>query len=126
MNGESTIMSFNVKRVAALEALLLMALLSVSVVVMAAVRSDDDRLLDEAEYKSGIEEVIVVGKQPEWRQPANDQQVWRPDKFKLPEQTQESRIEWFPRYTEDERDQYDGARDRMDAKPAIKLFEWKF
>ena len=86
--------------------------------------ADEPELLDESEYRTELEEVIVVGKEPEWRRERKGE--WRPDRFELPTPTQKSRIEWFPRYTKDERDNYDGVRDRTGEKPEFKIFEWKF
>lgn len=109
-----------------LSLLLTLLLLATVLVVQAASRSDDE-LLEAGEYRSGLEEVVVRGQQPAWREqkPASDQQ-WRPEKFELPESENKGRIEFFPKYTKDERDQYNGVRDRVGEKPEIKLFEWKF
>lgn len=107
-----------------LSTLLLLAV-TTSTLVLAASRPDDE-LLQEEEYRSGLEEVVVRGQQPKWREQQNNEQQWRPDKFELPEAENDGRIEFFPKYDKDERDQYNGVRDRMGEKPEIKLFEWKF
>lgn len=83
-------------------------------------------LLDESEYRTELEEIVVVGKQPEWRKNMDAKPEWRPAKFELPENTVKSRIQWFPSYTKDERDNYDGVRDRTGENPEFKLFDWRF
>lgn len=88
---------------------------------------DDLPLLDESEYRGVIEEVVVIGRQPEWRRKIDEGEEWRPEKFELPaDSAPSSRIQWLPEYTEDERDSYQGIRDRTGEKPLFKLFEWKF
>lgn len=97
----------------------------VSLCLSSQVRSDQVTLLDAAEYRTSLEEVVVVGKQLPWRKdPEPDS--WRAEKFSLPELPVTSRMEWLPKYTKEERDQYDGVRDRTAENPEFKLFEWKF
>lgn len=115
-------MPINSQNILSLMLLLLVATLSV---VVQAARPDDE-LLQEEEYRSDLEEVVVRAQQPKWRESQTNEQQWRPDKFELPEAENKGRIEFFPKYTKDERDQYNGVRDRMGEKPEIKLFEWKF
>lgn len=91
--------------------------------VLAEPLKGHDKLLDKKAYHGEIEEVIVVGKRPKWREPPKPE--WRPSSFEL-QQPEPPRIKWFPKYTKDERDYYEGIHDRMDEKPEIKLFEWKF
>lgn len=81
-------------------------------------------LLDEKEYRSEIEEVVVTARKPDWRQQSKPE--WRSQRFELPEQKSTSRMEWVPEYTKDERDLYDGVRDRKGEKPEFKLFEFRF
>jgi len=38
-------------------------------------------LLDESEYRTSLEEVVVTGQVPEWRKPAEE--VWRPGAHEL-------------------------------------------
>lgn len=85
----------------------------------------DTVLLDASEYRSELEEVVVVGRQPEWRQGAQSEE-WRPDKFELAKQASSSRMEWFPEYVKDERDNYQGVRDRTGEKAEFQLFKWTF
>lgn len=92
--------------------------------VVAEPRQGAGDMLSEDEYRGEIEEVIVTGRQPEWR--TEQKPEWRPQRFELPEATDSGRMEWLPEYDRDERDKYDGVRDRMAEKPEIKLFEWKF
>ena len=91
-----------------------------------AEREDSMSMLDESEYRTELEEVVVVGKQPEWRKNMDAKPEWRPAKFELPQNTVKSRIQWFPSYTKDERDNYNGVRDRTGENPEFKLFDWRF
>ncbi len=101
-------------------------LFNLSVFAQGAAKNDGS-LLDESEYRGDMEEVVVVGRQPEWRRKIDEGPEWRPEKFELPSDTSpSSRIQWLPEYTEDERDSYRGIRDRTGEKAAFKLFEWKF
>lgn len=101
-----------------------LTLCSLSPVAIAEPRQDAGEMLDESEYRGEIEEVIVTGRQPEWR--TEQEPEWRPQRFELPKSPDRGRMEWLPKYNRDERDKYDGVRDRMAEKPEIKLFEWKF
>lgn len=84
------------------------------------------QLLGEDEYRTALEEVVVVGRRPRWRE-EQEQQQWRPERFKLPTGVVSTpRIQWLPEYDKDERDFYQGVRDRTGEKAEIKLFEWKF
>ncbi len=91
-----------------------------------AEREDSMSLLDESEYRTELEEVVVVGKQPEWRKNMDAKPEWRPTKFELPKNTVKSRIQWFPECTKDERDNYNGVRDRTGENPEFKLFNWRY
>lgn len=82
-------------------------------------------LLEADDYRMELEEVIVTAKEPEWRSHQSEQQ-WRPEKFELPKKPSINRMQWLPAYTKDERDNYNGVRDRMGEKADIKLFEWVF
>lgn len=105
---------------------LLMAIFFLPVSLVSAQQDrEEEVLLKDEEYRMQIEEVIVVGQQPEWRKDKKSEE-WRPDQFKLPEQSSDKGIRWMPEYTKDDRDNYDGVRDRTGEKPEIKLFEWKF
>lgn len=106
--------------------LVLLGMLGLSLSVFAAGRSDEDQLLDKSEYRGKLEEVVVVGRQPEWRTSSAEDQQWRPGKFELSEPENSGRLEWFPEYSKDERDNYQGVRDRTGEKPEFKIFEWKF
>ena len=99
-------------------------MVSVLAVGVTAQADDERQLLDENEYRSKLEEVVVIGKEPEWRKEKKEE--WRPDRFKLQAPSSTSRFQWFPRYTKDERDNYDGVRDRTGEKPEIQIFNWKF
>ena len=86
--------------------------------------AEGEQLLKADEYRGNLEEVVVVGQKPQWRT-QTEERVWRPEKFELKE-VEPGRIQWFPEYDKEERDQYQGIRDRMGEKPEIKIFEWKF
>ncbi len=88
-------------------------------------KTDEQQLLHESEYRSELEEVVIVGRQPEWRQQQQDEQ-WRPGRFKLPEQSSKARMQWLPEYTKEDRDNYNSVRDRTGENPEIKVFNWKF
>ncbi len=96
-----------------------------SAAVMAA-EHDSVEPLDESAYRLDMEEVVVTGQAPQWRQ--LDQPEWRSERFKLKDASElpQPRMEWFPEYTRDERDNFEGVRDRMDEEAGIKIFEWRF
>ena len=109
-----------------LAALLLSSLLFASLVAAQEQgKNSEQQLLDESEYRSTMEEIVVVGKEPEWRK-LEQKEPWRPDKFSLPTNTAKSRIEWLPEYTKDDRDNYNSVRDRTGEKAEFQLFNWKF
>lgn len=83
-------------------------------------------MLDEQDYPIQLEEVVVRGKAPRWRDREPAAPDWEKGKFQIPVETKPSRIEVLPKYTADERDDYDQVRDRMNATPRIKIFEMKF
>lgn len=83
-------------------------------------------MLGEEDYPIQLEEVVVRGKAPRWREREPAAPDWEKGKFQLPAETKPPRIEVMPRYTRDERDDYDQVRDRMNATPRIKVFEMKF
>jgi hypothetical protein len=101
-------------------------LLLLASTMASAQQFDRDELPAATEYRSELEEVVVVGQAPEWRKsPASDGR-WRPDKFKLPTADKPSRLQWFPDYSKDERDNYQGVRDRTGEKAEFQFFNWKF
>ena len=89
-------------------------------------RLKEDTMLDASEYRSELEEVVVVGQEPEWRKDINQKEEWRPQRFKLSSHSSKSRMQWFPEYTKDERDNYNGVRDRTGENPEFQLFKMKF
>jgi hypothetical protein len=72
-----------------------------------------------------IEEMVVTAQQPDWRKPSEEQD-WRPKRFELPEEDVQRKMEWFPEYTRDERDNYDQVRNPLNEKPDFQIFKWKF
>lgn len=103
---------------------LLVVALSLVAAAHAEDKPGDNELLEKDAYRSEIEEVVVVGRTPEWRR--QEAPEWRPQRFELPEDQPSARMEWLPEYTKDERDLYEGVRDRKNEKAEFKLFEWKF
>ena len=91
---------------------------------LAVARPDSVEPLPEAAYRQPLEEVIVTGRAPEWRRPP--QAEWRPRRFELRDVDEAPRMEWFPRYERDERDNMTNVNNRMDEKAGIKLLEWRF
>jgi hypothetical protein len=81
-------------------------------------------LLDEEDYRTGIEEVLVTGTQPEWRKQKPPE--WRPQVFELPVGEIKPRFEWWPKYLADERDQQDKPGGIVEGKAGFKIFEWTF
>ena len=80
---------------------------------------------DNEELDYELEETVVTAREPQWRQP-KDEEDWRPDRFELPEDESEKRMEWLPEYTRDERDNYTEVRDPKNEEPDFQLFKWKF
>lgn len=81
-------------------------------------------VLSAEAYRTPLDQVIVTGRSPYWQQ-----QVPRWDKPKVeevPEQVRPSRLQLAPRYTREERDEYNGVRDTQNPQPRTKLFELKF
>jgi hypothetical protein len=80
-------------------------------------------LLSESEYRSTLEEVVVRAQRP-----ATPEQAprWDRPKIELELESGPSRLEWAPRYVRDEREDYEGVRDRTNAEPRIKVFEVRF
>jgi hypothetical protein len=80
-------------------------------------------VLNSSEYRTPLDQVIVTGHSPYWQQ----QQAPRWDKPKTEDlQAPPSRLQLAPRYTRDERDEYNGVRDNQNPQPRTKLFELKF
>ena len=86
----------------------------------------DVELLDETAYRMSMEEVIVRGQVSEQRRAELDRELWNKDRFKLREELQPQRMQWFPRYDKEEREKYDGSQQPMEQEPEIKIFEWFF
>lgn len=82
-------------------------------------------MLSEREYRVQLEEVIVRAQRPRWRG-QEEAPRWDREKFELPVDVAPPRLQWAPGYARDEREDYEGVRDRMNAEPRIKLFEFKF
>lgn len=100
-------------------------LLAAAAVAQTAASAREPDLLSEKEYPVQIEEVVVRAQKPQWREKAEAPDFNR-EKFKFDPQVEEARLQAMPKYDRDERDDYMQVRDRMNAEPRIKLFEFKF
>lgn len=86
---------------------------------------EETPMLSQREYRLRLEEVIVIGRDPYWRQ--QQQPRWDRKTLELPAaEAGKSRLQWAPRYTRDEREDYENAPDHMNPQPRTKLFEVKF
>lgn len=97
------------------------ALLLISALVWAAESKTKQEapVLKADAYRTPLDEVIVTGRKtqeaPRWDKP----------KVEVPQATP-SRLQMLPKYTRDERDEYNGIRDTQNPQPRTKLFEFKF
>ncbi len=107
--------------------IVLLMITALTVGSLFAQKLNKDDLLEDKEYRSDIEEVVVVGSEPEWRKNMDKQEEWRPERLKLSDNPSlRSRVEWFPEYTKEERDNYQGVRDRTGENPEFQIFKMKF
>ncbi len=100
-------------------------LLAAAAMAQGAASTRETELLSEKEYPLQLEEVVVRAQKPQWREKEAPPD-WNRGKFDLDATPKPSRLQLAPTYSRDERDDYDQVRDRMNAKPEIKLFEFKF
>lgn len=100
-------------------------LLAATAVAQATASAREPELLSAEEYPLSMEEVVVRGQRPQWREKEAAPR-WDREKFELEVKAEQPRLQALPKYTRDERDDYDGVRDRMNREPRIKLFELKF
>lgn len=80
-------------------------------------------MLGREAYRTPLEEIIVTGRAPYWKQQAPR---WEQPKVEIPLRPKPPRLQVLPRYTGEERDEYQGVRDTQNPKPRMKLFELKF
>ena len=83
--------------------------------------------LRKQDYRVPIEEVIVIGQTPYWRK--EGQPRWDRSKVEVDlKPAKEPRLQVFPNYTAEERDEAMKPResDRNISQPKIKLFDVKF
>jgi hypothetical protein len=91
---------------------------------MAQTKKPETPVLGKDEYRMKLDEVIVIGQEPYWRKEAPR---WDRGKVELDTKpAQEPRLQLFPNYTAEERDDALKAKDRNNATPLIKIFEKKF
>ena len=110
-----------------LQQITLFMVTAVSVTGVSAEKFSQTDLLEQQEYRSDLEEVLVIGTEPEWRKNIDKQEEWRPERFELPDKpSSRLRMEWFPEYIKDERESYQGVRDRTGENPQFQLFKIKF
>lgn len=100
-------------------------LLSAAGLALAAPEERNGDLLDPSAYRTELEEIVVKGRAPRWRDEQQRPEL-RPEDIQFFEPETQPRLQWLPRYTRDEREFYRGVRDRMDEKPQIKVFEIHF
>jgi hypothetical protein len=82
----------------------------------------DSSVLPRSAYRLPMEEVIAIGRIPYWRK--EQAPKWEREEMQLEES--KARLQWAPKYTRDERDEYDGIRDSVNPQPRAKIFEVKF
>ena len=88
-------------------------------------RERGEALLDEAAYRTDLEEIIVHGQAPRWRDSMTAEDL-RPEDIEFFEPDPDARLEWLPTYTREERENYQKVRDRKNETPELKLFEIRF
>lgn len=83
-------------------------------------------MLRKDDYRQKLDEVIVIGQDPYWRK--EGQPRWDRGKVDvdLNKPATEPRLQMFPNYTAEERDESMKIKDRNNATPQIKIFESKF
>ena len=110
-----------------LQQITLFMMTAVSVTGVSAEKFSQTDLLEQQEYRSDLEEVLVIGTEPEWRKNIDKQKEWRHERFEfLDNASSRLRMEWFPEYIKDERESYQGVRDRAGENPEFQLFKIKF
>ena len=88
-------------------------------------KEDNGNLIDESEYGTQMEEIVVTAKKPGWRK--KEEPEWRKEDMEPPpDPGSDARMQWFPRYSREDRDRYDGVRDRMAREPEVQLFKFRF
>lgn len=83
-------------------------------------------ILPAEEYRTPLDEIVVEGRAPYWK---NETPRWDRAKVEAPkpDAADSSRMQWAPRYTRDERDDYNEPRDTSaQPQPRAKIFEMKF
>ena len=85
-------------------------------------------LLPAAAYRVPLDQIIVEGRLPYWEhkpKPRFDKPKVAVPKLDQPEG--EGRLQWFPRYTREDRDNYNGTHDQLsNPQPLLKIFEIRF
>jgi len=81
-------------------------------------------LLKAERYRTPLEEVIVTVPQPYWK--TDNAPRWDKPKVEVQTESPPTRLQWAPRYTRNEADDYKEVRDTQNPKPRMKLFEIKF
>lgn len=83
----------------------------------------EDPVLNRSAYRTPLDQIIVTGRTPYWQ---TQVPRWDRPKVEILQQATPPRLQWFPRYSREERDEYNGVRDTQNPKPRAKLFEFKF
>jgi hypothetical protein len=102
---------------------LAIALLLAALAPLAGAREPE--LLSEKEYALEREEVVVRAQRPQWHG-REEAPRWDRRKIELDIEASQPRLRALPKYEREERDDAMQVRDRMNAEPRIKLFDFKF
>jgi len=85
-------------------------------------RIPETPLLKQEDYRMSLEDVVVYGLRPYWREEAPPR--WEKEPLEVqPEKP--SRMQWAPKYTREERDDWQPP-DQLNPQPRMKIFELKF
>jgi hypothetical protein len=102
-------------------------LTAVSTVALAQNKKPETPVLGKDEYRLKLDEVIVIGQEPYWRK---ETPRWDRGKVDVDvnKPASEPRLQLFPNYTAEERDDALKPHDsnRNNSQPKIKLFDVKF
>jgi hypothetical protein len=103
----------------------LLSLAAVAFSSLAAAREEpatQAQVLSKSDYRLPMEEVIAIGRVPYWRK----DQAPQYERQEMELQESKARLQWAPKYSRDERDDYNGVRDQLNPQPRAKVFEVKF
>lgn len=107
-------------------------IVAIAVLCAAAVWAAEQKAKPEAAvlpasaYRTPLDEIVVEGKMPYWHREAPPR--WEKPKVEAPTpgEATPGRLQWAPKYTRDEREDFNEVRDQMNPKARMKLFEIRF